>query len=119
VASWQVLQLITDQVVNIIGSCCGECRCLTWTISWADDGAVQDDAYPRLKTIQDLLQIIAIHSKLAKDAASALTDLGAAIQDVATKAEIREMIAGTLSKDANVRNGALQALQVRISLDLS
>jgi hypothetical protein len=65
-----------------------------------------------LRTIRDLLHIIAAHSKLAKDAASALTDLGAAIKDVATPEETREMIAGTLSKDSNVRNAALQALQV-------
>ncbi len=83
------------------------------------DPAVQNDAYPRLQTINDLLHVIANHSKLAKDAASALTDLGAAIKDVATAAEIHELIAGTLSKDANVRNGALQALQVGILLVLS
>ena len=77
---------------------------------------VQDDAYPRLQTMRDLLHIIASHSKLAKDAASALADLGAAIKDVATADEIRQMIAGTLSKDSNVRNGALQALQVGFSV---
>lgn len=78
---------------------------------------VQDDAYPRLECIKTLLAIIGTHSKLAKDAASALTDLGAAIKDVATTEEIREMIAGTLSKDSNVRNAALQALQVRSRLN--
>jgi hypothetical protein len=74
--------------------------------------AVQDDAYPRLQSIKDLLHVIAAHSKLAKDATSALVDLGAAIKDVATPEEVRELIAGTLSKDSNVRNAALQALQV-------
>ena len=83
-------------VVNIIAACGGE---------------FQDDAYPRLQTIRDLLAIITNHSKLAKDAAAALTDLGAAIKDVASEAEIQEMISGTLSKDSNVRNAALQALQ--------
>lgn len=83
-------------VVNIIGACCGE---------------FQEDAYPRLDIIRTLLSIIASHSKLAKDAASALIDLGAAIKDVATAEEIKEIIAGTLSKDSNVRNAALQALQ--------
>ena len=60
------------------------------------------------------MSIIALHSKLAKDASSALVDLGAAIKDVATDVEIREMITGTLSKESNVRNAALQALQVSV-----
>ena len=65
------------------------------------------------------MAVIANHSKLAKDAASALTDIGAAIKDVATEAEIKEMIAGTLSKDSNVRNAALQALQVSVFSDIA
>jgi hypothetical protein len=64
-----------------------------------------------LQTIRDLLHIIATYSKLAKDATSALVDLGASIKDVASLDETRELIAGTLSKDSNVRNAALQALQ--------
>jgi hypothetical protein len=48
---------------------------------------------------------------LAKDASSALVDLGAALQDVAKPDEITEMVQGTLSKDSNVRNAVLQALQ--------
>ncbi|WWD15877.1 hypothetical protein CI109_100301 [Kwoniella shandongensis] len=83
-------------VVATIAACCGE---------------FQNDAYPRLETIRDLTHVIANYSKLAKDAASALADIGAAIKDVATADEIREMIAGTLSKESNVRNAALQALQ--------
>ncbi|WWC90100.1 uncharacterized protein L201_005033 [Kwoniella dendrophila CBS 6074] len=83
-------------VVNIIAACVGE---------------FTNDAYPRLQTIRDLLHVIGTYSKLSKDAVSALADLGAAIKDVATNAEISEMIAGTLSKDSNVRNAALQALQ--------
>ncbi|WVF72242.1 hypothetical protein IAT40_007054 [Kwoniella sp. CBS 6097] len=83
-------------VVAIVAACVGE---------------FENDAYPRLQTIRDLLHVIATYSKLSKDAASALADLGAAIRDVATSAEIKEMIAGTLSKDSNVRNAALQALQ--------
>ncbi|WRT67086.1 uncharacterized protein IL334_004052 [Kwoniella shivajii] len=83
-------------VVAIVAACVGE---------------FQDNAYPRLQTIRDLLHIIGNYSKLAKDAVSALSDLGAAIKDVADHAEIREMIAGTLSKDSNVRNAALQALK--------
>lgn len=82
--------------VNIIAACCGE---------------FQDDAYPRLETIRNLFTIIGHHSKLAKDAGSALVDLAAAIKDVATPQEISELISGTLSKDSNVRNSALQALQ--------
>ncbi|WVQ78061.1 hypothetical protein IAT38_000142 [Cryptococcus sp. DSM 104549] len=83
-------------VVAIIAACCGE---------------FDNDAYPRLQTIQTLVYILANYTKLSKDAASALADLGAAIKDAATHDEIREMIAGTLSKESNVRNAALQALQ--------
>ena len=83
-------------VVNIIGNCCGE---------------FEDDTYARLDTIKQLLQIISSHPKLARDAAAALIDLGDAIREVASEMEIREMIAGTLSKESNVRNAALQALQ--------
>ncbi|EIW69657.1 hypothetical protein TREMEDRAFT_73934 [Tremella mesenterica DSM 1558] len=83
-------------VVNIIAACCGE---------------FADDAFPRLDTIQMLIDIIGTHSRLAKDASSALVDLGAAIKDVATLEESNRLIAGTLSKDANVRNAVLQALQ--------
>ena len=101
------------QVINIIAACCGECESLASSFSEAKEShAVHNDAFPRLETIQTLLHIIANHSKLAKDAASALTDLGAAIKDTATTTEISEIIAGTLSKDSNVRNAALQALQV-------
>lgn len=82
--------------VSIIGACVGE---------------FSDPAYPRLQTIKDLLQIITSHSRLAKDASAALTDLGAAIQDVATPEEISALIVGTLSADSGVRNSALQALQ--------
>ncbi|KAL7422316.1 translational activator of GCN4 [Cryptotrichosporon argae] len=83
-------------VVSVISACVGE---------------FQDDAYPRLQTIKDLLHVIATYSRLAKDATTALADLGAAIKDVATPSEIAEMVAGTLSAESNVRNSALQALQ--------
>ena len=71
-----------------------------------------DDAYPRHATIKDLVHLIPTYPRLAKDASSALVDLGAALQDVAKPDEITEMIQGTLSKDSNVRNAVLQALQV-------
>ncbi|KAK4684697.1 hypothetical protein P7C73_g5471, partial [Tremellales sp. Uapishka_1] len=83
-------------VVGIIQACCGE---------------FQDDTYPRMQTIKDLLLIINNYSKLSKDAASALTDLGAAIKDVADAAEIQQLVAGTLAQESNVRGSALQALQ--------
>lgn len=83
-------------VVGIIGACVGE---------------FQDDAYPRLETIEDLLKIISTQPRLAKDASSALADLGTAIRDVATPEEIAAIIKGTLSGESNVRNSALQALQ--------
>ncbi|KAL1405501.1 translational activator of GCN4 [Vanrija albida] len=74
-------------------------------------GEFQNEAYPRLQTIRDLIHIIGNHSKLAKDASAALVDVGDAIRDVATEQEIKEMIAGTLSAESNVRNSVLQALQ--------
>ena len=74
--------------------------------------AVEDDSYPRLDTIGQLLHIISTYPKLARDASAALIDLGDAIREVASAGEIKEMIAGTLSKDSAVRNAALQALQV-------
>ncbi|KIR26892.1 50S small subunit ribosomal protein L19 [Cryptococcus deuterogattii LA55] len=73
-------------------------------------GEFANDTYPRLETVRALLHILTTYTKLSKDAASALADLGAAIKDVATQGEIREMIAGTLSKESYVRNAALQAL---------
>ncbi|ORX39844.1 regulation of translational elongation-related protein [Kockovaella imperatae] len=83
-------------VVNIIGTCCGE---------------FADNSYPRLDTIKQLVQIINTYPKLGRDASASLVDLGDAIREVATEAEIKALIAGTLSKDSNVRNAALQALQ--------
>ncbi|ODO11508.1 hypothetical protein I350_00288 [Cryptococcus amylolentus CBS 6273] len=83
-------------VVAIIGTCVGE---------------FANDAYPRYDTIRALLHILTTYTKLSKDAASALSDLGAAIKDVATHDEIRALVAGTLSKESYVRNAALQALQ--------
>lgn len=75
-------------------------------------GEFSDPAYPRHATIKDLIQLIRTYPRLAKDASSALVDLGAALQDVARPDEVKEMIAGTLSRDSNVRNAVLQALQV-------
>lgn len=102
-------------MVNIIAACCGECESITLLpsiLDIADRAIVQDTTYPRLQTIKDLRAIMSSHPRLTKDAGSALADLGAAIKDVATREEIREMIAGTLSKDSQVRNAALQAMQV-------
>nr|ODN81184.1 50S small subunit ribosomal protein L19 [Cryptococcus depauperatus CBS 7841] len=67
--------------------------------------------YPRLQTISALIHILTSYSKLTKDTASVLADLGASIKDVASNSEIREMISGTLSKESYVRNAALQALR--------
>ena len=101
-------------VINIIGTCCGECERLPrhLLLRAHDVHSVEDETYARLDTIKQLLQMISSHPKLARDASAALVDLGDAIREVASEAEIREMIAGTLSKDSNVRNAALQALQV-------
>lgn len=83
-------------VVSIIGACCGE---------------FQNDAYPRLQTIKDLFRVIVHHPKLAKDATSALIDLGAAIKDLPQPSEVQALIKGTLSTDLNARSAALQAMQ--------
>jgi hypothetical protein len=107
-------------VVSIVGACCGECTscCYQQAASRLLMVSVQDDAYPRLQTIKDLLQIIAAYSKLSKEAASALTDLSAAIKDVASQAEFQQLILGTLSAESNVRGSALQALQVSRTLSV-
>ena len=76
---------------------------------------VSDTAFPRLSTITDLLQLIATQPSLRKAAASALIDLGEALKDNASPAEIDALIKGTLSQEVVVRNAALQALQVSFS----
>ena len=59
-----------------------------------------------------MIQLISTQPSLRKAAASALIDLGEALKDNASPAEIDALIKGTLSQEVVVRNAALQALQV-------
>lgn len=117
--TFTLVSMLNKQIVNLggIGSDSAQSEqaqeqlTLVVAIISACVGEFENDQYPRLSTVRDLIQIIGGHSRLAKDGSAALVDLGAAIRDVATPDEISEMIAGTLSAESNVRNSALQALQ--------
>ena len=56
--------------------------------------------------------------KLSKDASSALIDIGQAMQENATRAEVTELLRGTLYQEVYVRTSCLQALQVSAYLFL-
>lgn len=68
-------------------------------------------SYPRLTVIRDILSIADTQPGLARDAMSALIELGSTIGDTATESELQALIGGTLSAESFVRNGALQAIQ--------
>ncbi|KAI0710312.1 ARM repeat-containing protein [Cerioporus squamosus] len=74
-------------------------------------GEFSDLAFPRTNTVRDLIHAIRHQPKLAKDASSALVDIGQAMQANATKAEISEFLLGTLYQEVYVRTSCLQALQ--------
>ncbi|RPD57344.1 ARM repeat-containing protein [Lentinus tigrinus ALCF2SS1-7] len=74
-------------------------------------GEFFDPAFPRTSTVQDLIHVIRHQPKLAKDASSALIDIGQAMQESATKAETSEFLLGTLYQEVYVRTSCLQALQ--------
>lgn len=74
---------------------------------------VSQPAFPRKQTIELLLHVIRSQSKLAKDASSALIDIGQAVYANATTAEVSALLRGTLAQEVYVRNSCLQALQVR------
>jgi hypothetical protein len=71
-----------------------------------------DTAYPRQQMIADLLGALNGYPSLRKPAASALADLGNAIGDSSTKAEIAALLEGTLVDEVFVRQACLQAVQV-------
>lgn len=75
--------------------------------------SVGDSSFPRLSTITDLILLIGTQPLLRKSAASALIDLGQAIELNATLDELQALLKGTLSQEVVVRNASLQALQVR------
>ena len=63
--------------------------------------------------MQDLLYVIKHQPKLAKDASTALIDIGQSMQPTATRPEIEVLLRGTLQQEVYVRNSCLQTLQVR------
>ncbi|TFY63660.1 hypothetical protein EVJ58_g3122 [Rhodofomes roseus] len=74
-------------------------------------GELSDPAYPRRRTCEDLLYVIKNQPKLAKDAASALIDIGQSMHSTATLEEIQALLRGTLQQEVYVRNACLQTLQ--------
>ncbi|TCD64479.1 translational activator of GCN4 [Steccherinum ochraceum] len=68
-------------------------------------------AFPRKQTLELLLHVIRTQSKLAKEASSALIDIGQAIHTSTTADELNTLFRGTLSQEVYVRNSCLQALQ--------
>ena len=73
---------------------------------------VSDTAFPREETLDVLLHVVRQQPKLAKDASSALIDIGQAIHDSVSRQELEVLIRGTLLQEVYVRNSCLQALQV-------
>ncbi|KAF7308577.1 TOG domain-containing protein [Mycena chlorophos] len=74
-------------------------------------GEFSDKAFPRKKTIECLLTATRQQLKLAKEASSALVDLGAAAHANASRDEINILLRGTLTQEGHVRNSCLQTLQ--------
>ncbi|CDO72622.1 hypothetical protein BN946_scf184985.g41 [Trametes cinnabarina] len=74
-------------------------------------GEFSDAAFPRTETVRDLIHSIRHQPKLAKEASSALVDIGQAMQATATRSEIAELLHGTLYQEVYVRTSCLQALQ--------
>ena len=74
--------------------------------------AVSDNTYPRIQVMEDLLSTIRSQSGLAKDASSALIELGEAISSTASREDISVLLHGLLTQEPHVRNACLQALQV-------
>ncbi|KAI0800349.1 ARM repeat-containing protein [Fomes fomentarius] len=74
-------------------------------------GEFSDLTFPRTSTVRDLIHAIRYQPKLAKDASSALIDIGQAMQGNATRDETLEFFRGTLYQEVYVRTSCLQALQ--------
>lgn len=75
---------------------------------------VTDVHFPRLRTMQNLVQVIRQQPKLAKEASSALIAIGQAVHLTVTKGELNVLLGGTLVQEVYVRNSCLQTLQVRM-----
>lgn len=71
-----------------------------------------DTTYPRQDIARGLIFAIGRYSNLAKDAYSSLVNLGQAIHENASVADITSFIRGTVADEVYVRNACLQAMQV-------
>ncbi|EMD33195.1 hypothetical protein CERSUDRAFT_142825 [Gelatoporia subvermispora B] len=74
-------------------------------------GEFSDTLFPRSRAIEDLIHLIRNQPKLAKEASSALIDLGQAMQSTATRNETSILLQGLLVQEVYVRNSCLQTLQ--------
>ena len=63
--------------------------------------------------MESLIHVIRQQPRLAKDASSALVDIGQAIHSNVTPEETSVLLRGTLMQEVYVRASCLQALQVR------
>ena len=99
--------------LDIIKFHCGECTCWRFrSENVADFETVSDPTYPRVGTVRDLIHAIRHQPKLAKDASSALIDIGQAMQGNALRDEVTVLLGGTLYQEVYVRTSCLQTLQV-------
>jgi hypothetical protein len=73
---------------------------------------VSDATFPRAKTIGVLLHVIRQQPRVAKEASSALIQLGEAISSASTRDEVDMLLHGLLHQETYVRNSCLQTLQV-------
>lgn len=62
--------------------------------------------------MESLIHVIRQQPRLAKDASSALIDIGQAIHSNVTPEETSALLRGTLMQEVYVRTSCLQALQV-------
>ncbi|KAG9126171.1 translational activator of GCN4, partial [Ceratobasidium sp. 392] len=74
-------------------------------------GEFSNPAYPRIEAARSLISIISKVPKAAKDAVSALVDLGQSISTSVTDEETDVLLKSTLAQEVYVRNACLQALQ--------
>ncbi|GJE94641.1 ARM repeat-containing protein [Phanerochaete sordida] len=74
-------------------------------------GEFTQEAYPRKQTMENLLFVIRQQPKLAKDASSALIDIGQAVQATVKPEELTVLLRGILIQEVYVRNACLQTLQ--------
>ena len=74
--------------------------------------SVSNEAFPRKLVMESLIHVIRQQPRLAKDASSALVDIGQAIHLNAIPVETQALLRGTLMQEVYVRTSCLQALQV-------